>query len=108
MTPFSHLWAILLLYISRDFASNLANNLTENQSNELLISVLTEEVRMKLANLNLQKTQSPVTDILNSSYRTYCLLPSWKEANIAPVPKQKPILDVNKHLRPNFTNPYYI
>ena len=25
---------------------------------------------------------------------------SWKEANISPIPKQKPILDVNSHLRP--------
>ena len=42
--------------LSRDFTNKLVNNFTENQSNELL-SVSTEEVRMKLANLNPQKAQ---------------------------------------------------
>ncbi|KAK3735987.1 hypothetical protein QZH41_006320 [Actinostola sp. cb2023] len=42
----------------------------------------------------------PVKDILNSSYREGRLPPSWKEADIVPVPKQKPVKDINKHLRP--------
>ena len=42
----------------------------------------------------------PVRDILNYSYREGHLPQSWKEADIIPVPKQKPIKDINKHLRP--------
>ena len=34
------------------------------------------------------------------SYREGRLSPSWKEVDIVPVPKQKPVKDVNKHLRP--------
>ena len=41
-----------------------------------------------------------VSDILNSSYREGNLPTPWKEANVVPVPKQKPVQDVNKHLRP--------
>ena len=39
-------------------------------------------------------------EILNCSYNSGCLPLSWKEANIVPIPKQKLILEVNKHLRP--------
>ena len=42
----------------------------------------------------------PVADILSSSFQEAWLPSSWKDANIAPVPKGKPIRDVNKHLRP--------
>ena len=42
----------------------------------------------------------PVTDILNSSYREGRLPPSWKVADIVPIPKQRPVKDINKHLRP--------
>ena len=42
----------------------------------------------------------PIADILNSSYREGRLPPSWKEADVVPVPKQKPVQDINKHLRP--------
>ena len=49
---------------------------------------------------NADLLMKPVTDILNCSYVEACLPPSWKEANVVPVPKQKPIKDVNKHLRP--------
>ena len=41
-----------------------------------------------------------VSDILNCSYSETRLPQSWKEADIAPVPKQTPADDVNKHLRP--------
>ena len=41
-----------------------------------------------------------VSDILNCSYSVARLPQSWKEADIAPVPKQIPADDVNKHLRP--------
>ena len=40
-----------------------------------------------------------VTDILNCSCSEVRLPQSWKEADIAPVPKQTPVYDVNKHLR---------
>ena len=42
----------------------------------------------------------PVADILNYSFQEARLPSSWKDAYIAPVPKEKPIRDVNKHLRP--------
>ena len=72
----------------------------------------------KLSTLNSSKAQGPdgipawllkenadlfvdsVRDILNYSYREGHLPQSWKEADIIPVPKQKPIKDINKHLRP--------
>ena len=41
-----------------------------------------------------------MNDILNASYREGCLPQAWREANVVPVPKQGPIRDVNKHLRP--------
>ena len=41
-----------------------------------------------------------LTDILNCSYSEARLPRSWKEVDIAPVPKQTPVDDVNKHLRP--------
>ena len=39
-------------------------------------------------------------EILNSSYRENRLPSSWKMADVSPLPKQKPVLDVSKHLRP--------
>ena len=42
----------------------------------------------------------PITDILNCSFREGCLPPSWKRADIVPVPKEKPVKEVNKDLRP--------
>ena len=41
-----------------------------------------------------------VTDILNCSYRECCLPPSWKEADVVAIPKEKSIQDINNHLRP--------
>ena len=49
---------------------------------------------------NADLISQPVSDILNCSYRKCRLPQSWKEANVVPVPKQKPVKDVNKHLRP--------
>ena len=43
----------------------------------------------------------PVKEILNSSFRDGCLPKSWKNADdVVPLPKQKPVKDINKHLRP--------
>jgi hypothetical protein len=41
-----------------------------------------------------------VADIINSSYKEAHLPESWKKADITPIPKQKPVRDVTKHLRP--------
>lgn len=42
----------------------------------------------------------PITNILNSSYQEQKLPQNWKRANVTPVPKEKIVRDVNKHLRP--------
>ncbi|XP_068726169.1 uncharacterized protein [Montipora capricornis] len=84
--------------------------------NPLVVSV--ESVRKKLSKLNPCKANGPdnipgwllkenadilagpVSDILNYSYRERRLPSSRKHADVVPVPKQKPVRDVNKHLRP--------
>ena len=42
----------------------------------------------------------PVTAILNSSYKEQKLPSPWKLADVVPLPKQKPVEDLSKHLRP--------
>lgn len=42
----------------------------------------------------------PVCSVLSSSYKEQRLPSSWKYADVTPLPKQKPIMDINKHLRP--------
>ena len=42
----------------------------------------------------------PVRIILNSSYLKQELPPIWKQANVTPLPKERPVTDVSKHLRP--------
>ena len=42
----------------------------------------------------------PVADTLNCSFQEARLPSSWKDAHIASFPKEKPIHNVNKHLRP--------
>ena len=42
----------------------------------------------------------PIADIINLSFKDARLPQSWKDAHIVPIPKQKPIKNVNKHLRP--------
>ncbi|EDO35721.1 predicted protein, partial [Nematostella vectensis] len=41
-----------------------------------------------------------VTSIINTSFAEGRLPQSWKHADVDPVPKQKPVHDINKHLRP--------
>ena len=41
-----------------------------------------------------------VTSIINCSLAEGRLPQSWKLADVVPVPKQKPVQDINKHLRP--------
>ena len=91
-----------------DFSVNpiTCSNCT-NPAPELVVS--THSVFKKLSTLNSSKVQGPdgipawllkenadlfaepVRDILNYSYREGHLPQSWKEADIIPVPKQKPI-----------------
>ena len=42
----------------------------------------------------------PVSVIVNSSFAEQELPQAWKLADVVPVPKSKPITDINKHLRP--------
>ena len=82
-------------------------------------STVTEHsIYRKLASLNPTKASGPdkipawllkenadilapvVTDILNCSFSEARLPQSWKHADITPIPKQTPVRDVNKHLRP--------
>jgi hypothetical protein len=43
---------------------------------------------------------SPISNLLNTSYQEEKLPIVWKRANIAPIPKEKPVPEINKHLRP--------
>jgi hypothetical protein len=45
-------------------------------------------------NENADLLADPVKEILNLSYRDSYLPQSWKEADIVPLPKQKPVKDV--------------
>ena len=49
---------------------------------------------------NADLLSDTVTDIINCSFAESRLPPSWISADTVPIPKQKPIRDVNKHLRP--------
>lgn len=42
----------------------------------------------------------PVKEVLDSSYREGYLPLPWKNADITPLAKEKPVKDINKHLRP--------
>ena len=74
--------------------------------------------RLKLPSLNSTKVSSPhgiqawlltensdfltepVKDNLSCSFKESCTPPYRKSAEVVPVPKEKPVKDVNKHLRP--------
>jgi hypothetical protein len=91
---------------------------TDFGSDEPSFTVTEQEVPMKLSKVNPAKANGPdgipswvlkenadlladpVKEILNLSYRESYLPQSWKEADIVPLPKQKPVKDVNKHLQP--------
>ena len=47
----------------------------------------------------------PICSILNDSLPHQKLPSAWKHADIMPIPKQKPITIINKHLRPIFLTP---
>ena len=91
------------------FRDSSVPSLDNSASNE--VPVASEfSVLQKLSTLNTTKAQGlpdcllkenidlltePVTEILNTSYFENCLPSSWKEADVVPVPKQTPIIDVN-------------
>ena len=103
----------------QDFTPLSADSFQLSQDSSSPPFVVTEHsVYLKLTSLNPRKASGPdgipawllkenadllsgtVTDIINSSYAECRLPPSWKSADTVPIPKQKPIKDVNKHLRP--------
>ena len=91
--------------IPADYVTDPANSATQ----QLGLVVSKESVFKKLIKLNRTKAHGPdgipgwvlkenadllagpIADILNSSYREGRLPPSWKEADVVPVPKQKPV-----------------
>ena len=93
-----------------------AHHATQHVSNPP--TVTEHSIYRKLASLNPTKASGPdkipawllkenadilapvVTDILNCSFSEARLPQSWKHADITPIPKQTPVRDVNKHLRP--------
>lgn len=46
---------------------------------------------------NAEFWMPPIMDVMNTSFREGRLPLSRKEANIVPVPKQRPVQDTNKH-----------
>ena len=90
----------------------------QDHSTALPFTVTAHAVYLQLASINPRKASGPnsisawllkenadllsdmVTDIINSSFAERRLPPSWKSAGTVPIPKQKPIKDVNKHLHP--------
>ena len=93
-------------------------HLPQDYSTAQPFAVTAYVVYLQLASINPRKASGPdgipawllkenedllsdtVTDITNCSFVESRLLPSWKSADTVPIPKQKPIRDVNKHLRP--------
>ena len=59
-----------------------------------------DEIPGWLLKENADLLTNPVQDILNTSHKEGRLPSVWKEANIVPIPKKRPIFDINKHLRP--------
>ena len=92
--------------------------LLQDHSTEQPFVISTHAVYLQLLSINLRKASGPngvpawllkenadllsdtISDIINSSFAERRLPPSWKSADTVPIPKQKPIKDVNKHLRP--------
>ena len=102
--------------------SPLSPNVRLATDNERPFTVTEQSVFQKLLALNPTKATGPdgipclllkenadifarpVMSIINCSFLESRLPPSWKEADIVPIPKQKPVNDVNKDLRPNSLN----
>ena len=102
----------------RTTSSNETYDIDEEPSNHPLVVLTQEEVYNTLCKLNPRKAPGPdgipnwilrdyavflakpITSILNSSYQNKEIPTTWKYANVTPIPKQKPVTNVNKHLRP--------
>ena len=50
----------------------------------------------------------PITHLLNASYKEQKLPRAWKQADITPIPKEKPVSNIRKHLRPISLFPLYL
>ena len=92
--------------------------LLQDHSTEQPFVISTHAVYLQLLSINLRKAFGPngvpawllkenadllfdtISDIINSSFAERRLPPSWESADTMPIPKQKPIQDVNKHLLP--------
>ena len=97
-------------------AASPCTTFSNYSENPLFVSV--ESVRKRLSKLNPCKANGPdnipgwllkenadilagpVSNILNYSYREGRLPSPWKQADVVHVPKQWPVREVNKHLRP--------
>ena len=96
-----------------------SRNLLSENTDYLPLEVTRESVFLKLSKLNESKAHGThniplslvtkrkrrhpgrtITQIINTSFREGRLPSSWKRADVVPVPKQKPVEDINKHLRP--------
>ena len=104
----------------QDFAPLSAETflLPQDYSTAQPFAVTAHAVYLQLASINPRKASGPdgipawllkenadllsdtVIDIINCSFAESHLPPSWKSADTVPIPEQKPIKDVNKHLRP--------
>ena len=49
----------------------------------------------------------PIRSVLDSTFNEQKLPSSWKLANVIPLPKQKPVTDLNRHLRPISLTPSF-
>ena len=91
--------------------------LPQDYSTAQPFAVTAHAVYLQLASINPRKASGPygipawllkenadllsdtIIDIINCFFAESRLPPSWKSADTVPIPKQKPIKDVNKHLR---------
>ena len=92
--------------------------ISTNEDDSAALSITEPAVLSSLAKLNPRKTTGqdgigswllreyaeilvqPISSILNASFREQKLPTSWKLADVVPLPKQKPVEDLSKRLRP--------
>ncbi|XP_073257878.1 uncharacterized protein [Porites lutea] len=108
------------LFPMQDFTPLSAETfqLPQDYSTAQPFAVTVHAVYLQLTSINPKKVSGPdgipawllkenadllsdtVTDIINCSFAESRLPPSWKSADTMPIPKQKPIKYINKHLCP--------
>ena len=92
--------------------------ISTNEDDSAALSITEPAVLSALTKLNLREAAGPdgignwllrkyaeilvqpITSILNASFREQRLPTSWRLADVVPLPKQKPVEDLIKHLRP--------